>query len=357
MQQLAQLGLPPQVAVPLLLRALHVLVDTRWNSLFWCDRYGQITNLYAESPAAMALAPRYFQQFYNQRELEVFIGWPAVCRQVRRATRAEALLRVPRRTLVRHPLYRELLRHLQVQRALYLVVREGERPLGILALHRARGDPPFAADELRRVDRLAGVFRRALSAVGPSAALRWLDPGAEGEGLILADADGTIHWLSANARRMLAMASCERLCPGMRCLQHLAQLSPPLRRLARAVADRGNDRADAAAPSWWHDNAWGRFRFHAQALDANGGSWSPLVGISVRHQRPLQVGLMRQIEQLQLPPRQAQVCLLMACGQSYGGIAQRLGLAESTVISHARAIYRDVDAHNRGELIGRLLAL
>jgi DNA-binding NarL/FixJ family response regulator len=82
-----------------------------------------------------------------------------------------------------------------------------------------------------------------------------------------------------------------------------------------------------------------------------------LVGISVRHQRPLPVKLMQQIERLRLPPRRAQVCLLMASGQSYGHIAGRLGVAESTVISHARAVYNRVDARNRGELINKLLAV
>lgn len=356
MQQLCCLGLPAQVVVPLLLRELHQLVGAHWNGFLWCDRNGQLTNLYAELPEALALAPLYYQEFYNRRELEVFIGWEQVCRRVRRTTPFEALLRVPRRNFLRHAFYSEALRRIDFDTALYCVVRERDRPLGILAVHRTPGDRAFTAADARCLDRVSDFIRHALTVANPKPDLQWMDPDADGEGLILTDANGHLLWTSDNARRLLIMASCERLSKAVRRLDALRSLSGPLRRLVRCLEDHRHDRPSTAPPSWLHDNAWGRFRFHAQALDPTHGD-RPLVGITVRHQRPLEVRLMQQIERLSLPPRQTQVCLLMACGQSYRRIARQLGIAESTVISHARAIYRGIDAHNRGELINRLQAL
>jgi DNA-binding CsgD family transcriptional regulator len=356
LQQICCLGLEAQVAMPLILRELHAVVASRWNGFFWCNPNGDITNLFTELPEALTLAPLYYQEFYNSRELEVFQGWRYICRHVTWTTPFEALLRVPRRELLRHPFHGELLSRIEFQTALYKVVRERERPLGIVALHRAHGDPAFSADEARRLDRLAAFIRHALTDAGSYRPDDWVDPSAAEEGLIVADARGTIRWLSDNARRMLVMASCERLSREVRHLDALQHLNRPLLRLVQCVENLRRDLPSTSPPSWVQDNAWGRFRFHAHPLNPTTDG-ETLVGISVRHQRPLPVKLMQQIERLRLPPRRAQVCLLMASGQSYGHIAGRLGVAESTVISHARAVYNRVDARNRGELINKLLAV
>lgn len=356
LQQICCLGLEAQVVAPLILRELHALVPSHWNGFFWCDPDGNITNLFTELPEALALAPLYYQEFYNGRELEVFRGWRYLCRHFAQTTSFDALLRVSRREFLRHPFHGELLSRIEFQSALYKVVREREQPLGIIALHRAPGDPAFSADEARRVDRLAAFIGHALTDAGSYRPGDWVDPGAEEEGLIVADSRGTIRWLSDNARRMLVLASCERLSREVRRLDALQRLNRPLLRLAQCVENHRRDLPSPAPPSWVQDNAWGRFRFHAQPLNPTTDG-ETLIGISVRHQRPLPVQLMQQIERLRLPPRQAQVCLLMASGQSYGHIAGRLGVAESTVISHARAVYNYVDAHNRGELINKLLAV
>lgn len=356
LQQICCLGLEAQVAVPLILRELHAVVASHWNGFFWCDPDGNITNIFAELPEALTLAPFYYQEFYNSRELEVFRGWRYLCRHVPHTTSFDALLHVSRREFLRHPFYGELLSRIEFQTALYKVVRERERPLGIVALHRAHGDPAFSADEVRRVDRLAAFIRHALTDAGSYCSGDWVDPGAAEEGLIVADPRGTIRWMSDNARRMLVLASCERLSKEVRRLDALQCLNRPLLRLVRCVENLRRDLPSASPPSWVQDNAWGRFHFHAHPLNPPNDS-ETLIGISVRHQRPLPVKLMQQIERLRLPPRQAQVCLLMASGQSYGHIAGRLGVAESTVISHARAVYNYVDVHNRGELINKLLAV
>lgn len=355
LQQFCCLGLEAQIAIPLILRELHAVVASHWNGFFWCDPDGNIINLFAELPEAMALAPLYYREFHNHRELEVFRGWRYVCRHVTWTVPFEALLRVPRREFLRHPLG-NCLGRLGFHTALYKVARERERPLGVLALHRARGDPPFSAADIRRVDRLAHFVRHALTEAGSYRDDDWVDPGADEEGLIVADSRGAIHWLSDNARRMLVMASCERLSREVRHLDALQNLNRPLLRLVQCVENLRRDLPSSSPPSWVQDNAWGRFHFHARRLNPTTDG-ETLIGISVRHQRPLPVKLMQQIERLRLPPRRAQVCLLMASGQSYGHIAGRLGVAESTIISHARAVYNSVDAHNRGELINKLLAV
>lgn len=78
LQQLCCLGLEAQIAIPLILRELHAVVASHWNGFFWCDPDGNIINLFAELPEA--LAPLYYREFHNHRELEVFRGWRYVCR-------------------------------------------------------------------------------------------------------------------------------------------------------------------------------------------------------------------------------------------------------------------------------------
>jgi hypothetical protein len=127
----------------------------------------------------------------------------------------------------------------------------------------------------------------------------------------------------------------------------LHRLGTPLLRLLRRIETLERGGPAAAPPAWTRNNAWGRFRFHAHRLDPATGA-EPLFGITVRPQQPLPVRLLDHIEHLALPPRQAQVCLGIASGQTSRQIARRLAIAESTVISHTRAVYSRMGARAIG---------
>jgi DNA-binding CsgD family transcriptional regulator len=354
LQQICCLGLKQQVAIPLVLRELHELVPSHWNGFFWCGADGNVDNLFLESPMAMELVPFYYQEFYNNRELEVFRGWQYAGRHLIRSTRFDALLRVDRRRFLRHAFYAEVLGPLEFDNAVFTAVRARGRPLGFLLVVRTRGDPPFAAADLRHLDRLSAFIAHALMHAGEQRQDDWLDAPGD-EGLIIANRRGGIEWMTPSARSMLILASCDRLSRNVRTLPCLHRLGTPLLRLLRRIETLERGGPAAAPPAWTRNNAWGRFRFHAHRLDPTTGP-EPLFGITVRPQQPLPVRILDHIDHLALPPRQAQVCLGIASGQTSSQIARQLAIAESTVISHTRAVYNRIGVRNRGELINRLLA-
>lgn len=59
------------------------------------------------------------------------------------------------------PGYTLILRPLRRRTAIHAVVREQDRPVGVLELHRAEGEPPFGGHEQRR---LRGVIPHAAHA-------------------------------------------------------------------------------------------------------------------------------------------------------------------------------------------------
>ena len=109
-------------------------------------------------------------------------------------------------------------------------------------------------------------------------------------------------------------------------------------------------------PAYHCQNVWGAFTFHAQWLD-EAEAPSGLIGITISHQEPLPIRLMRSIEHLQLSARRAEVGFLMANGASMENIALRLGISTHTAVAHGRWIYERLNVHTRTELLSKLLTV
>jgi DNA-binding CsgD family transcriptional regulator len=94
--------------------------------------------------------------------------------------------------------------------------------------------------------------------------------------------------------------------------------------------------------------------FRAYWLD-NGNPLDSLIGLTIKHQVPLPMKVMGQMERFPLSRRQMQICLLLALGYSDADIARHMTMTINTAITHNRRIYDKLKVHNRGELINRLL--
>jgi DNA-binding CsgD family transcriptional regulator len=69
---------------------------------------------------------------------------------------------------------------------------------------------------------------------------------------------------------------------------------------------------------------------------------------------PRALALRRRVEDLPLTAREKQLCLLLARDPSHPDLADTMGVAVSTVITHQRSIYAKLGVHSRTELIGAL---
>lgn len=348
-RQICCLGLGGVAIMPALLRELHALVPSCSNTFFWTDEKLQLSGICDENPDADQFGSLYFQEFYNRRETEVHPGFTHSMRFDRGVTSRDSAITVDKSTFYKSDLYNLIFRQLGYDDFLRLIIREGGRPLGALQLWRGPGDPPFTADQIRCLSRLEPFLAHALAQApdlrGP------LVPSGE-TALIIADRDATLLHLSRHARRLLRRALTGGMTlPGVT----PAALPGPVAQLCRALTGIFSEADCDRAPVWRYRNSCGGFIFRAYCLES-GNAPSSLIGVTITHEEPLPLRLMRGMERLPLSARQSEVCLQMASGRSYREIAAQLKISRETAIAHGRSVYDKLGIHNRDQLTAVLLA-
>jgi DNA-binding CsgD family transcriptional regulator len=243
-------------------------------------------------------------------------------------------------------------RPLNVELGIRLVVRHAHtgRGLGALSIQRSPGES-WTEDEGWELARLEPFLMLALSEYG-NADATLTDSGRQGE--IIADPAGKPLFFSAEGRRLLYLATHPRIAPDTK-FRSAPELPPPVAKLCRNLARIFADDGTAPAPIHYHRNVWGGFRFTARWLEGADRACN-MVAISIVHQEPINVRLVRRLGELPLSRRQAEVCFLLASGASNETVAQALGISRHTAIAHGRWIYNKLDVHNKAELVNKLLA-
>jgi DNA-binding CsgD family transcriptional regulator len=79
--------------------------------------------------------------------------------------------------------------------------------------------------------------------------------------------------------------------------------------------------------------------------------------VAIERREPLRLKLLRRLGELALSARETELCLALLDGDSRGAIAERLGISETTAITHTRNLYNKLDVHNRMELVEKLQAI
>jgi DNA-binding CsgD family transcriptional regulator len=350
-KQLACLGLGGEAVMPALIRELHTLVPCMRSMFFFADDAGRLANVYTESVEHARITQLYVNEFHGRRDRDIpnFSFAEAMRNQV--GVHDLESLRVDEGAFRRTDFYNLLFRPVgRGSNYIRLVMRDRGRGLGLITVFRAPGDNHFDDIEKRRLAALEPFFVHALKDNGATEA-PLVDSGDSG--IIVADQTGKPKYFSAAGRRLLFRAMHPLIAANGGRIQW-AVLPPPLRRLCQDL-DRVFSESDIAAPpTYHHRNILGGFTFRAHWLDA-ADPGSSLVAITVSHQEPLQVKVVRRVGELALSSRQAEMCVLMASGISNDAIAERLGISRHTAIAHGRWIYNKLDVHNRAELVNKLL--
>jgi DNA-binding CsgD family transcriptional regulator len=186
----------------------------------------------------------------------------------------------------------------------------------------------------------------------------WVD-GAD-EGFVVCDSFGEICYLTATAQRLLSGLCPLQSATGLSRPAPGCVLGPRLQQLIRRLLQQGGSagsehRAGQAKVERTLFGPRCQVRCHASLLEARADE-PAMIALTLRALVPLADRLGQRIGQLGLPRRQAEVCLLLACGRSYCQIAAELGVSENTAITHGRAVYRRLDVRNRAGLLSRLMA-
>jgi DNA-binding CsgD family transcriptional regulator len=350
-RQLCCLGLGGEAIMPALLRDLHDLVPCDSAGFFWVDEHYEMSNLCAEKMLASDLMRLYFSRFYHKAEQSFQTGF-------RERVRTGAPVEVTNfdESFYASDYYNLIWRYLDVHRALYAVIRERGHPLGQLSLYRTSKDPPFTPPERDRLGSVIHYIAHGLSAA-PTRTEDWkglIQDTEQASGLIILDRNGKLVQTSTEGRRLLFLAAYPRISPatigsGMDDVPlTLASLCTNLGRVFRGET--------APPPALHMHNAWGRFVFRAYCMGDDPNATDALIGITVQHQESSPLTLMRAMKTEHLSAKQKEVILLLARGHSHQEIAREMNVSLNTANYHMKQVYDKLDAHDRGEVLQKLLA-
>ena len=353
---LCGLRLPAQTFVPALLEALHPLIPSRRNLFDWADEHGRLLHYYVEGPVDAAVSRLYFNEFHNRKEqpwmpaFEALRDTPAGIRGARELAQSG---------FHRSELYQAIWQPQGLHSRIEGVVRgRGGQLLGSLVLYRGPDDPDFTATDERQLADVLPLVARGLEAAPAGLGDARHVPRPEQPETLLLTLDGCTLQASAGAHRLLLLAD-----DGL----HARSLSEPIDTVVarllsgllvplrlHVTATPGVD--PRTAPTLTRLNAYGRFDASATLLRPPSpaaittGPVEPLVQVTLRWLEPMPVALSRALRALPITAGQAAVCRELYEGQAQPEIAQRLGVAPSTVADHVRKVYRLLDVTSAWDL-------
>lgn len=336
--------------MPELLAELHNLVPSYSNSFAWCGEDGRISNVYEESTTWPLVQPVHVEEFFDTRERAVQSRLSADPPANRKVTRCSEFFLIGRRTPHRSDFSNLVMRPMNCDRLLQLLVRDGLRSFGVLQLRRAAKDREFTDAEAQRLSRLAPFVAHALASRPNPDETETVESGETG--LIMADRRGRLLSLSSQGRRLLYLATQSRLRRASRA--DPARLRTAVLKICTDLKIVGT--GDAAAPPSIvrKRNPWGIFVFRAHLLQGHAGA-PRQIGIVVTREVPLTLRLTRGAHHFGLSRRQTEVAVLLGLGKSHREISARLGISKNTVISHSRWIHARLGVHETSALRESLL--
>ena len=171
-------------------------------------------------------------------------------------------------------------------------------------------------------------------------------------GMMILDATGKVTYLSESANNLLNLASGP-LYPTREAFNSQS-LKPNIPIEIQKICQHLNGifkGRQTSPPVFSHVNANGRFTFRAYWLDRQNGEPGGLIGVTIEHQEPMALFVMRQLKDFPLSATQRDVCLMLAQKHSHTYISERLHIKLTTVKDHVRKIYDKLNIHTREELI------
>ena len=251
----------------------------------------------------------------------------------------------------RSDLYNLVNRRCDQHHCLHAPVMQAGKSVGMLNLFRPRHQKPFDSHEQALFMRLLPYVAHALRAPEDKD-IQYSENGSSG--MMIIDMQGTLIYLSPEPKSLLALACHPILTVDARSkeVELLAKLSQLCGNLEAVF--RGQD---APPPSWCYTGPNGRFMFRVYWLNEPNNEPGGLVGMTIEHQEPLALKILRVMQNLPLSPTQKEVALLLAQGISSEKIGERLHIKLTTVKDHIGKIFTKLDIHHREELLPKLLAL
>jgi DNA-binding CsgD family transcriptional regulator len=346
LRQLCGSGLGKEIVIPEFLRAVQTVIPSSNNVFSGCDEHfvPSYHLLGFVAPDINELAPILISSLLTlecrSRSAEWFSQHPVLTD-----------VTLWDESFYKCDLYNLVWRSYDQHHVLQAPVTQNDKFVGVLSLYRPRPQKPFDSYEQSLCLRLLPYVTHALQALDDND-IQYSENGLSG--MIIMDTKGTLVYQSPEAKQLLALACYPVLTVDARRKEEavLAKLAQLCRNLEAIFQGQ-----HVAPPSWSHTSTNGRFIFRAYWLNRQNQEPGSLIGVTIEHQEPKVLNILRSLQSLPLSPMQKEVALLLAQGYSADKIGQRLHIKLTTVKDHIRKIYVKLDIHQRDELMPKLLAL
>ena len=343
--------------VPELMRELGSQVPSERGPTFLRqgDDY-RTTNIYTNDGLSLAAMQLYVRDF-EEGEAERAVAWSdgqVISQYLTSPVHeySEWRVKVSRSEWLRSELYGALFRTAAVDRYLIsALVSRHPRPiqLGSLVLPRTAAERAFNRKEIRLLEAVAPFVVHALAEQRP------MGPHVDTEerAMLIVDEKGAVQHVSSEARRLLVLThfpiAGSALPDG---------LPDQVVQLCRQVAAWSENKPLTSPPVWRVKNDWGEFVFRVYRMEQYAAlPTARLLGVGIERREPLRLRLLRKIDELPLSSREIELSLALLDGNSRGDVAARLGISESTAISHCRNLYNKLNVHSRIGLVEKLRSL
>jgi DNA-binding CsgD family transcriptional regulator len=351
-QRLCCMGVGGQMLMPDLIHEMAELIPSQLRVFFWLGSNLEITNVFGTLPPP--LKEIYHTQIGLRRpDTEVWVPYAerVTLGAPNRVQRAKAILRVDERAFLRSEYYNLLIDPVDAYEPVLLPIRDAHRIHGMFFVWRAVNEVPFDAMSINMLESMAGFVAHGMTQVA-AAAESMADN--DDRALLVIDRGGRIRHADAQGQRLLIMALNQRLSPFFR-LRSVLEAIPEIARLAGSLVATTTGNISYGPPVLRLRNPWGEFILRAYWLGPTDGTeQTDRIGITIERRVPEALALRRTIERLSLTGREKEFCLLVAGRRSALDIADAMGVAPSTIITHQRNVYDKLGVHSRAGLLAAL---
>jgi len=351
-QRLCCLGLGGESIVPDLLREVRGLVPAHTGMFRWASPNLELSHIYTEN--MVNISELYLKEFHNRRELEVCRNFTQVLKLEEPSPVLhfwEHSLTVDRSAQLRSDHYNMIMRPMEIDETIILRVRELGRTFGALYLMRSPGEPLFSRRDRALLEMIAGFVAHAMT----GAALD--DEGfadSDDRGILFVDAEGMLLYAGEGAKRLLAVMLVPRQTPTAD-WGRLRHPTPEIVALCRSLVATAKGEVGQPPPVLRRRTVWGEFVMRAYWVGPTDGSAAiGKIGVTIERRVPLALALQRRVEAMDLTGREKQLCVLLGRNPSRNDLAETMGLARHTVITHQRNLYAKLGVHSRAELVAKL---
>lgn len=348
LRQLCCSRLSKEIVIPEFLFAVQSVIPSGSNTFSgWNESiipaYFILENAIADLDASEPI-PIIISAFFTPERTNSFVGW-----FITHPTLTDS--KILDRNFYKTDFYNLIFRPYDQHHSLLTLVWINGKPAGTVNLFRPRHQKPFNTREQNLMTCLLPYVSHALQAPDNND-IQYCEHGASG--MMIMNVQGQIELMSYQAKNLLALACHPTLTANGRSEE--AEMLMKLAQLCRNL-DTIFQGKHAAPPSWSYTNSRGRFIFCAHWLNKQNNEPGGFIGITIEHQEPLTLKILRALQALPLSTMQKEVALLLAQGFSNEKIGEHLHIKNTTVKDHLNKIFIKLDIHHRKELLPKLLVL